>query len=129
MVRTNRQTKIERKTSVPFFRDTDGSFLIILYVLHTLLQYLCDVLGLQVKVACGIADGAFGNAGNHVGGSTNLADGERQTDFLHPGFQGIKTLLGYLLVGLSIGAYIPYVLGEAYKLGETGLHGTTVVGH
>ncbi len=48
MVRTNRQTKIERKTSVPFFRDTDGSFLIILYVLHTLLQYLCDVLGLQV---------------------------------------------------------------------------------
>ena len=69
--------------------------------LQTCHQNFLDVLGLQVHITCGIADGALGDVGNHVGSSAKFADGQRQTDFLHPGFQGCETFLGYLLVSLS----------------------------
>ena len=70
----------------------------------------------QIHVASGIADCTFGYASNHVSCSTNLADGERQTNLQHPVLQGFETCFGNLFVSHAVTLDIPHVLGKANKL-------------
>ena len=97
--------------------------------LHALLKNLCHVCPRQIQITGGIADGALGDAGNHIFSGTQLSDGQGQTYLLHPGFQGLQTSFGYLFVGHFVALDIPHVLGEAHKLRQTVLHGAAIVGH
>ena len=54
--------------------------------LHAFFQNLRHVLLGQIQIAGRIDDGGLCYARNHLVVGSKFADGQRQTDFLHPGF-------------------------------------------
>ena len=97
-------------------------------VLEAFAEDVGDVGGGEVEVACGVDDGPFGDAGNHVRGGAQLADGQRQAYLEHPLAESLQAFFCQLEVGFAVGRDVPYIFGEADELGQSFFHGAAVVG-